>query len=461
MTPERRSLAVSAAAVFLCSALICLAARGDLWLDEIWSVSFARGASTPIDLLEIHHDNNHLLNTAWLYLMRWQQASIIYRALAILSGIGSVIIAGSIARQWGKTESIAATLLIGTSYPLVLYFSEARGYAPAIFCALAAYRILQRNSESDPIGPAAMFWIACIAGILSHLTFAMVLVAFAIASVVPPYAMPLRRLAMFHGAPILFAAGWYAYFARDMVFGRGPVYPTGKVVLQAAAILLGLPDLSLFGILSIAAVVLIVIGGAFALRRHGDPQWLFFPALCLAAPAILLVAAHPRYLYFRYFVICFPFFYLVLAYLIGRFARPGRTPVAAVVVLLLVSMQAGRLYTLIALGRGHYRDALRTMSAGTRGEVIRVGSDDDVANGLVLKFYSTVLPPAQTLRYIPLGEWQREPPEWFIFHTQKIDEEPAPGLALRGGGVYDFVERYPFEGTSGFEWFLFRRRGSH
>ena len=48
--------------------LIVAAARGDLWLDEIWSLLFVRASRSVTDLFaRFRHDNNHLLNTLFLY----------------------------------------------------------------------------------------------------------------------------------------------------------------------------------------------------------------------------------------------------------------------------------------------------------------------------------------------------------------------------------------------------------
>ncbi|HEY1302347.1 MAG TPA: hypothetical protein VGF24_02280, partial [Vicinamibacterales bacterium] len=45
-----------------------IAARGDLWLDELWSLSFARQLDSPLQIwTSIHHDNNHPLNTLYLF----------------------------------------------------------------------------------------------------------------------------------------------------------------------------------------------------------------------------------------------------------------------------------------------------------------------------------------------------------------------------------------------------------
>jgi hypothetical protein len=430
--------------MLISSAIIAFAARGDLWLDEIWSVDFARMAASPFDIVHFHHDNNHVLNTFFLYFVRAQRTLYLYRLLAIACGIGSVILAGLIARQWGRLEALCAIILTGTSYPLVLYFSEARGYAPAMFFALLAYFILRRGSDRLP--PALAFWITCILGTLSHLTFVIAIVAMAIGTL-----RKVMRSAIYCAPPLLFAAWWYAYFTRDLVFGRGPVYSTRDVIVQAATLALGLPAVPF---LAIVSILLVVAAAALELYRHRDDQWLFFLMICLVAPAALLVV-RPRYLYFRYLIVCFPFFYLLLSYLIGRISQ--RRWIAPLAIAILVSGHVGRDYALIRLGRGQYRAALAHIAASTSSDVLRVGSDDDVANGIVLKFYARYLPATKTLRYIPIDAAASEPPEWFLLHTQRVDEQPAPGLVLRGAGTYRFVARYPFGGISGWQWFLFRR----
>ena len=449
MTDERgwQKAAVIVAAFALVA--IGAAARGDLWLVEIWSIDFARSAASAIDLFAIHHDNNHVLNTLYLYLVRGLRATFVFRLLAVTCGFASVIAAGFAALEWGRAEAVWTMAVTGLSYPLVLYFSEARGYAPAIFFALVAFIILRRSRGRNDLLPAIAFWVACALGVLAHLTFVAIVIAFAAGSLTW---RSVSRMFVWHAPPLVMSIGWVSYFSRDFVFGRGPVYSWRMVLDRGAAVLLGLPD----GAQSIAFAVYVVIVGAgtYVLWRRSDEMWIFGPVVCLLAPALLLVVAQPRYLYFRYFVVTFPFFYLLAVKLAMEMRQ---RPVAVAIALLFFAGQLVRVTTLVRVGRGHYRAALHRMVQDTTTERISVGSDDDVANGTVLRFYAADLPPSRVLRYIPIGEWATEPPEWFIYHTQDVNAAAPPGLTLRGAGSYRFVQRFPFEGTSGMEWFLFRR----
>src|SRR5262245_13235367 len=57
-------------AYLLSWALIVAAAVGDLWLDEIWSIRIAQAVSIPTEIVtRFHHDNNHVLNTLFLWLV--------------------------------------------------------------------------------------------------------------------------------------------------------------------------------------------------------------------------------------------------------------------------------------------------------------------------------------------------------------------------------------------------------
>ena len=282
----RRSHLVLGLMFLLSAALIIAAARGDLWLDEIWSLYFARHAHSVLDVfVRFHHDNNHPLNTLFLYLAGERKSLFVYRLLAVLSGIGSVLLVGSIARKdWGYPEALCSVALAGTSYPLLLYFSEARGYAPAIFFALAAYALLRHTLQRFRLRGLLLFWAACILGMVSHATFIMVSIAFAAGGLAHEFrvAGPLRSKALRWTAlqlpPLLFFAWWYMFFLKNMTTGGGPVYGTMAVIGQASALLLGFPDAPAFHVAAILSVLILIVLGANSLgRKRGMQARSFLP----------------------------------------------------------------------------------------------------------------------------------------------------------------------------------------
>jgi len=452
----------------LSSALIIAAARGDLWFDEIWSLSFARASHSVLDVfVRFHHDNNHPLNTVFLYCIGNSQTLSAYRLFAVFSGIGSILIAGYIAgHSWGRREAWCSMVLIGTSYPLLLYFSEARGYAPAIFFALAAYALLWNNLRRFRPGRAVWFWVASILGVLSHSTFIMATLAFCFWSLAHEIQAPrsLRQKALHfvahHGPPLVFFAWWYAYFLRDMEIGGGPIFPWWNVLAQAAALLMGFPEVPGFPGVAAAGVLVVVVAGVVWLLRERDPQGWFFLTMLGLAPALLVILTRPTYLYFRYFVLCFPFFYLLLAHLVCRWYRswPNRwrwLPAATLVV--LVAGQTPRVYALVTLGRGRYSQALARIAEGSPQAVVRVGSDNDFQNHLLFDFYAPLVPGGNRLRYVEQPHWGETPPDWFILLSQNFAYRPPREIAVRGLGGCRLTEEYRFSGVSGWSWFVFRR----
>ena len=63
---QLRSVWVPIAILSVGALLRFAAARGDLWLDEIWSIDIAREAGSLLGVLATRHDNNHPHNTIWL-----------------------------------------------------------------------------------------------------------------------------------------------------------------------------------------------------------------------------------------------------------------------------------------------------------------------------------------------------------------------------------------------------------
>ena len=66
---DAKILLMALAALIGCI-LRVLAVHGELWLDEAWSVLLVQDVGSPLALAtEVRHDNNHLLNSLWLWLV--------------------------------------------------------------------------------------------------------------------------------------------------------------------------------------------------------------------------------------------------------------------------------------------------------------------------------------------------------------------------------------------------------
>lgn len=171
--PQRQHWITVGAITLLALVLRVLAARGGLWLDEAWSASFARQSATPLGLiLNVHHDNNHLLNTLWLQLVGFGAPPMVQRGLAIVTGTLMVPVAAWVAKRWGAGAMAMTALLFAVSPIMVTYGSEARGYAPMMLALLGAIGLTLDWLEA-PEGAAAprrpLAW-AMLFGGLSQLT---------------------------------------------------------------------------------------------------------------------------------------------------------------------------------------------------------------------------------------------------------------------------------------------------
>lgn len=457
---------LTCAAVLLSAVLMTLAARGDLWLDEIWSLGFAEHAASPWDIVtRFKNDNNHILNTLLLYLLGQQSQLFLYRLPALMSGIGALVLMTMLARRQGRVEGLLVALLAGTSYPLILYFSEARGYAPAIFFALLAFYLLQKSRERLTSTTVLLFWSAAILGILSHFTFVIILTALFCSTAWHEWAKtPLvptvsGKLAALFAVPFIFLGVMYLTFIRPMTIGGGDRFSYGDVIGYASATALGVPDGGfLAGTAAFLCYAGVVAGGAFLLFRKRNPLWLFYVTALLLAPPLMLAVTRPQVLYFRYFVICFPFFYLLLGSSMGELcrARPRAGAwAAAALIVLMATGHATRIIPLLTQGRGNYSTALADISAHTTGPVIRVGSDHDFRNNVLLSFYARFLSGGKKLQYIDQGLLAEERPEWFITHSQDASFQPQPVLVMDMVGTYRLQKQYSYSRDSGWRWFVY------
>ena len=454
----------------LFSTLIVLSARGNLWLDEIWSVDFARGAQSLHDLfIRFRHDNNHPLNTLFQYMVREQATFLVDRMLAMLSGIGTLVVVGEWTRQvWGRRESVLSILFIGLSFPLLLYFSEARGYAPALFFAVLAFVLLERNLKTFKPWRLGMFLVASAFGVLSHSTFVIVTIALCVmhASILlkkgtAPLSSRLPGFLLHQVPALLFPAIWYVVFVRGMEIGGGPIERKIDVVGQAAGYLLGFPVSPPTSWLALVLAVLIMAWGTRRLRNDERPEWMFFPAMLLVAPALVLVLARPKFVYFRYFILCFPFFYMLLAYALARATLTWGRSVRWLGWLMACLLLIGHMPRDLALlqdGRGQYAAAWARIARDSKGGDVYVGSDHDFRNRMVLGFYAARASMGKLLYYVDQKDWKRRTPEWILITQGQEFVDPPDQIPFTDVGVYRYVARYDAAPVSGWGWFLYRKQ---
>lgn len=395
-----------------------------------------------------------------------QKVLIVYRLFSVLSGLGSLLLGGYVSRRdWGRTEALCTMVLMGTCYPLLLYFSEARGYAAAILFGLAAYATLGLTSVRRSWVQHALFWTTSVLGILSHATFVILFFAFVLWSAaqqiqVGDYGRAARRLLVLHAPPLLFFAWWYVFFLKDMVIGGGPRWGTWDVIGYASVLILGLPDMPALRVVAPVLVLLLVALGSTVLSLQRDMRWIFFPAVLVISPALLLLVTSPKYLYFRYFIVFFPFLILLLAYLVGRCCHCSpklwRWLAFAVLTALLVG-QAPRDYLLLKLGRGQYSAALEFIAEQSSGRNVLIGSDNDFRNRMVFDFYAPYVVGGGNLRYVNQPQWRSKPPDWILVHSFDVSDLSQRRAVVKGVGDYWLTKEYKFSGISGWSWLLFRR----
>lgn len=446
-----------------------LASRGDLWLDEILSVDIARSLTRPWDVVfatQAQVDNNHVLNTSWLYVFRHYSLPVVLRLHSAVAGTASVAAAYWFAKRWGQSVAVFAAALFGSSFVMINYASEARGYALLVCCALLAIAAIDRALRRRSIGIMALFWMACVLGTLAHVLFLEAFIAIVAWTVWHFLARcdHSRGLASFvvqyHIVPLLFLIGLYVIFIRHMdVLGANPSVMF-DVVGQTAAFLLGLPRDPFWSQMALAIAGAAVIIGLRALWRDGDDSWVLMAMLCVGAPAVIVVLTNPGFVLPRYFMVPITGVLLLMAVSLGRLFDRGREGrVISVLALALFIGANGRdIAQLLTDGRGQYSRAVQDMAAATPGSLLRIGGDHEFRQRTVLNYYRTSLPAGKRLEYISSEPPVDIAPEWVVMHSfdpEKVPPTPAVVDAL--GREYKLFRVYPSGPLSGWYWYVYRR----
>jgi len=453
---ERRYAWLALLVVAAAAVVRLAAAANEFWLDEVWSLRIAIDLGSAWEAFTVRHDNNHILNTLYLHWMGLRDAWIVYRLPSVVAGTATVALVLAAERPGRRTAALFTAALVALSYPLVLYSAEARGYAPALFCALASFYALERHEQTPQRAFLATFWATAVAGMLCHAVYLQAYLALLGWSLLRTRHLP--TLVARHGVPLAAAAAFYLFFLRGMVIGGGPVYRTLDVVRDAAAWALGIPTA---GTIAVAVVAGVTLAGFAVLFRERSPRWQFFVLVLAVVPTLVLVVTQPPVLYFRYFLVQILFFYLLAGSALAALAHSGTVGRVAALGALAVyaAIQMVPLRALATEGRGGCVETVRYLGAQTRGDTVVVGSDEDFRNPLMLWYFQRFLPAGRQLRHVPQTAWPPAGPEWVLVHDLGPATNRPAAMQDGGGHRYDRVAGFQCGGIARWYWWVYRRSG--
>lgn len=454
------------AIITLAAVVMALSARGDLWFDEILSFQWAKNAKSPADIFALfRHDNNHPVNTLWIYLLGPGWPALIYRFLSICAGVGSLVLIYLITGMLTPKARWPILVWSAGSYAFILYFSEARGYGVAIACTLAAFWILLHTKRVPSSLWIAIFWGVTVLGLLSHATLIYPLAALGVwvlacsVSEHQPWRRILFACITWFLLPVLVAAIYYVFFLKPMIIAGGPRYSLLQIFSDFFAYGLGWP-LSPQWTGAVVTLSFALLVAAWVWGRFRVPHMRLFLAMVIVVfPMLGLFASGAEFLYFRYFLVCLPFVFFLIAGLIERLveSKPKWLIAAWGLVIICLLFQTPRISALIVHGRGGYNEAMRYIANSPAAEK-SVFSDHDMLVGMVIAFYRGSAPSYDGIRYYP--NWEKRPAtsDWLITTSQDLPiPKKAESLTL-GTSTYHLKRVFASAPVSGAHWYLYQKK---
>jgi hypothetical protein len=442
----------------------------DFWLDEIWTYFRLAPLKSPLEIFtRFTSDNNHCLNSLFMFVIGNTGHWYLYRLPSLVAGVLTIPLVWLATRKAGRIEACIATILAASSYLLINFSSEARGYSLVIFFSIATYYLLERCLDSAALRWRILLWICMGLGILSHLTFMFVMVA---AVVWLPYAgfrkherwtSIMRNWLASFGVPAIALLFFCLLVVRRFKIVGGPPYDLTAVLAESISYLGGegqivSPLTTLWGAITLA----LVVNALFLMWRKGRSEWFFLFIVVLAAPATALLIHKPEVLFVRYFLINIFFAYIALSCLLAELSRRKTAGMIATALFLLVFLAGNGFQTarLLEYGRGGYREAIRFIGENSNRNPITIASDNPVRNGKVIDFYKPYLPPGKEVLFLD-RYGSATPPLWFIRHIIGEPPEFSKGIKDIYGHEYALKKVCPYAGPSGWYWLLYRRMDAY
>jgi len=446
-----------------------IATHNDLWLDELISLRIANAVKTPWQIFSgVHNDNNHYLNTLFLYWVRRQNYAPLYRYLSVVWGVALVPAGYWLLARRSRVEAVILAGLLACSYPLIHFSSEARGYSGALLgcmlaCAALANWMAQGEGKAPSFFLGLTYGLALALALLSHLTACLIWFPLAAGSLIILACRSgrVKWICWWAGLNFLPAAVLAALYFLDLRFltelGGAPMSVLhGLGRLLALGVGWPVKDAAT-GWIVIALLAGLAVWQLVAEQKAGEPLALLLGLIYLM-PFLCAVLIQPEFFSPRYFLVILPFAYVAPAMLLARLVgtRQRRMVLGAVLALFLAG-QAHLYFNFLRVGRGHFAEALEYMMKHSPSPRVTVGSNQDFRSSVELAYYAPRVLRNRQLVYVPQENHASFQPDWYILHEEGY-EAPGPAvLNAAGDPAWYRVAYFGAAELSGQAWTIYSR----
>jgi hypothetical protein len=428
----------------------------------------------------VSHDNNHFLNSLWLYGVDGARAGpFLMRAPSILFGSALIGVMAIIGRRASPATAAIAAALTASSYFFFDYSIEARGYAGFALAFAIAFAATERAIANPKSRARYALAEAAAFGTFAHLAMFPALALLGLGgaaalwrrnqAIEPTINAAIRIFypAALAATPALacvlagvYNIGWFkigAVWPFDAVlaanalavavnttFGVPGAIPVAAIPIDAAALTL--------------AATLAVILAALASPMIAPDRKILYATIVFGLPA-LVFAVRPFNVHIaRYYLIIPLTLVLLLADLIGAWWNAGgpRRVVAGLALLAIFAGDAAQIARFQAAQAHPWTDAFAIIAASPH-PVVATDFEDRI--GIFRRYYN--LREGTHIETATEREICETKPDWML--TWSNGDEIIPSKIERGEGcptTFKLAGRYATWGLSKVPWALYRRDGA-
>ncbi|MBS0264651.1 MAG: glycosyltransferase family 39 protein [Planctomycetes bacterium] len=444
------------------------AARGELVLDEIWSWELAANCSRAVQVFFLQLDNNHIINTLVMYALGPLAEPFSYRLPAVLASTVGLIFGYLLGRKRGA--GLPVLLLLSFSYVLILYGSEARGYAYLTGFTLAAWWFLEEFLERPRFWWRVGFAVTCTLGFLSQLPFAFAYAGFFVYSAIKLYQKRhwMQALLMLHLWPTLAILAVYLFYVDGLVKGGGEKLELGQTVLAAFSLVVGGPQLAPWAYASAAVSLVLIVAACLAEFKHDTARGLLVTVAMFVAPAGVIAASGFQFVYPRHFLVPMIFAYVTSGCLLAAWWRRGKVGRSAVVLLLgaFCLLNALPVARLVIGTRSPDADAFRWVAEHSPQGPITISGDHNFRVGRPLIYFfvrhgAELKQQGKLLTFVDNTEVPAEGTDWLLRHTPSEWDLPHDSTTVdTKQNRYVLRQVFPATSLSGFGWWIYQREAT-